>query len=57
MRVFKCRCNWTWIIGKKRVYGPIFEDNDAGCARLRAVEDWREEYADCAAHLDRQHRG
>lgn len=48
MKVFTCRCKYTYIVGKKNVYGPITPNKSADAARLMTHKTWKEQYADCA---------
>lgn len=48
MKEFMCHCKWTFIVGKKYVYGPIFEDKSAQAARLMPREEFDDGYGDCA---------
>lgn len=48
MRIFTCRCEYRYIVGKKNVYGPIFPNKSAGVARLMTRKEWKGQYADCA---------
>ena len=62
MRLFRCCCGWSYVIGREKVYGAIYEmgigDFPGALAptqrmMTRAVfEDW---YADCAACYEGQH--
>lgn len=62
MRLFRCCCGWSWLVGKKRVYGAIyragigeFPELLANTQRLISREQWADEYADCAACLAGKH--
>lgn len=48
MRLFKCQCDWTYVIGNRRVFGAIWENGDATHAHMMSVEQWEDNYADCA---------
>lgn len=56
MKVWTCRCEWTWVIGKNKVFGPIFEDNTASTARLQPRKLWQDLNSDCAAQYTRDQR-
>jgi hypothetical protein len=43
---FRCQCRFTYIVGKKKVYGPIM-DNDASCARIMKYNYFINQYNDC----------
>ena len=45
MEVFTCECGWTWVVGKKKVFGPIYEDNQAHNAVMQSREIWQEGYS------------
>jgi len=58
MREFTCTCTWRFIVGKKRVFGPVFEmglpghfSGRTGCyhvGHMMSREEFEDEYADCA---------
>ncbi len=52
---FKCVCEWVYIVGKKKVFGPIFDGpSDNPYPGLKHVgsmmsrEEWENSYGDCA---------
>lgn len=53
MRVYKCSCGWSYVLTKREVFGPIFEDNDATNARIMTREIFAEGYADCQTGLEK----
>lgn len=56
MNVFDCKCGYRSIVGKKKVYGPIFVDRtrvDASAARMMTTEEFHEGYADCQFRMSR----
>lgn len=62
MKDFTCCCDWRFIVGRRQVYGPIysmgigeFPDLLATSQRLMSMERFRDEYADCAAHVEGKH--
>lgn len=53
MHVFDCECEWRFVVGDDRVYGPIFrgpgEHKDYfSRGRLMTREEFEDDYADCA---------
>jgi hypothetical protein len=46
MKMFTCQCKWTFLVGKKKVYGPIYEGSSP---RVMPRKEFDELYADCAA--------
>lgn len=63
MKLFKCCCNWSYVVGKKQVYGAIYEMGIGDFPTALANTQWmmtREQfeyyYADCAACLEGKHR-
>jgi hypothetical protein len=62
--VFDCTCKWRFIVGKKRVYGPIYPiglpghyNGEHGChsrGRMLTREEFEENYSDCNAQLWRE---
>lgn len=56
MKPFMCCCGWSYVIGKKRVYGPIYEMGIgdfpkalSNTQRLMNRAAFEDQYADCAA--------
>lgn len=47
MKLFTCHCKWQFLIGKKKVFGPIFEDRSADSARIMPYEEFKDGYGDC----------
>lgn len=47
MNLFTCRCGWSYLLGRKRFYGPIFDGGDASSARMQPIEQFEEGYGDC----------
>lgn len=47
MKLYTCNCKWSFIIGKNRVYGPIFEDKSAEAARIMTRAEFNAGYSDC----------
>ena len=54
MNEFTCTCGWQYIIGKKKVYGPIWHQPShgelmlCGKGRMMSREVFEDDYADCA---------
>ena len=51
---FECSCKWRFIVGKQKVFGPIFSGPGEHAAyhavgRMMSREQFEDEYADCAA--------
>jgi hypothetical protein len=62
MRLFRCCCGWSYVIGRKKVYGPIYPMGIgtypgalANTQRMMTREQFAENYADCDACASRQH--
>lgn len=62
MRLFECCCKWKYIIGSKKVYGPIypagigeFPELLSNTQRMMSREQFEDEYADCAACESGEH--
>jgi len=62
VRYFTCCCGWSYVIGRKRVYGAIyptgigeFPGNLAPTQRLMTRAEFEDSYADCAACHKGQH--
>jgi hypothetical protein len=61
MKLFTCCCGWSFVVRKKRVFGPMYElgslghfSGPNGChhaGRMMTREEFADEYADCAAEL------
>jgi len=59
MRLFRCCCGWSYVIGKKQVYGPIYPVGIgaypgalASTQRMMTraeFEDWEPDCAACAS--------
>lgn len=63
MRMYECRCGWSYVVGKKRVYGPIYRTgigdfpNDlAPSQRMMTRKEWKDRYGDCAVFYADQRR-
>ena len=66
MKVFDCCCRWRFIIGHKRVYGPIYAiglpghfTGPHGChtqGRMMSRAEFDDWYADCSACADGKHK-
>lgn len=57
MQEFVCHCKWTYIIGEKHVYGPIFEDRTAHLARMMPRQEFEDGYTDCAYDYQKAIKG
>lgn len=62
MRLFRCCCRWSFVIGRKQVYGPIYPIGIGTFPRalsntqtMRTRDEWADSYADCAACYDGKH--
>lgn len=62
MELWECHCKWRFVISiyHMKVYGPIikmgigdYPDSLMNIQRLMDIEEWRNEYADCAALYDK----
>jgi len=56
MRLFKCCCGWSFVIGRKHVYGAIypmgigdFPGALASTQHMMTRAEFEDMYADCAA--------
>ena len=63
MKLFKCCCGWSYVIGRKRVYGAIypmgigdFPSALSSTQRMMTRAEFADNYADCAACLDGHHK-
>lgn len=63
MRYFTCCCDWSYVIGKKKVYGPIwpigigtYPDALSNSQRIMSHEMFKEGYSDCSACASGSHR-
>jgi hypothetical protein len=52
--VFDCECKYRFIIGNKKIYGPIGPDLKA---RMMTHLEWIEDYGDCYAERIREMEG
>ena len=58
MTRFTCTCTWMFIIGKRRVYGPIWLLGLPGhprchnTGRMMSRKRFTEEYSDCAYRFE-----
>ena len=65
MRYFTCCCGWSYVIGKRNVYGAIwpmeigdFPSALSNSQRMMTREEWADWYSDCAAcHAGKHHHG
>jgi hypothetical protein len=58
VKLFDCPCKWRFLVGKKKVYGPIYAHDlpghftgPSGChtqGRMMSREQFEDDYADCA---------
>lgn len=60
MVLFKCTCNWAFVVGKRKVYGPIYEMGIGtyphalnNSQRIMRRADWADEFSDCAYRFDK----
>lgn len=63
MKLFHCCCQWSYVVGRKKVYGAIypaglgqFPDLLANTQRMMTRAQWEDLYADCAACYGGQHK-
>lgn len=63
MKLVTCCCNWSYVIGRKKVYGPIwaaglgeYPDLLNSTQRIMPRSRFEGDYADCAAHIAGKHR-
>lgn len=56
MRFFTCCCGWSYVVGKRHVYGAIwpmgigtYPDALSPSARMMTRAEWEDWYADCVA--------
>ncbi len=56
MKLWRCSCKWSYVIGRKNVYGPIwpmgigdFPDALSNTQQMMTRAQWEDEYSDCAA--------
>ena len=44
MKVFKCACSWSFVVGKRKVYGPV----DSGVTPLMmSLAEFSDSHRDC----------
>lgn len=62
MKLFTCCCDWSFVIGRKRVYGAIyamgigdFPSALANTQQMMTRKQFAENYSDCAACLEGHH--
>jgi hypothetical protein len=53
VKLFTCTCEWVFVVGRKRVFGPMFPGPGEHNAywhvgRMMTREQFADEYADCA---------
>jgi hypothetical protein len=63
MELFKCCCGWSYVIGRKRVYGAIypmgigdFPGALANTQRMMTRVEFADWYSDCAACYGGRHK-
>jgi hypothetical protein len=63
MRLFTCCCGWSYVIGRKRVYGAIwafgigeFPQLLSNSQRMMTRAEFKDWYADCHACWKGRHR-
>jgi hypothetical protein len=63
MRLFHCCCGWSYVVGKRKVYGAIYPmgigdypDALANTQRMMTRAEWEDWYGDCAACFTGTHR-
>lgn len=59
MREFICTCDWMFIVGRKRVFGPVFKAPGEHQAywhvgRMMTRKQFKDQYGDCAARFAAQ---
>ena len=62
MKQFGCCCGWSYIVGAKHVYGPIYPQGIgnypnalAPSQRLMGRKYWAQSYSDCEACFSGAH--
>ena len=62
MKLFQCCCGWSYVIGKRNVYGAIYPAGIgefpgllADTQRMMTRETWADWYADCEACYSGEH--
>lgn len=53
MKIFECQCKFKFIIGNKKVWGPIFDDGNALAAHMMTLEEFEEQYGDCMTDFEK----
>jgi hypothetical protein len=63
MELFRCCCGWSYVIGRKQVYGAIyragigdFPDQLANTQRMMTRAEFEDWYSDCAACYRGHHK-
>jgi hypothetical protein len=63
MRLFACCCGWSWVIGKRKVYGPVYAMRIgdypqalSNTQRMMMRKDWEGEHGDCSGCAAGAHR-
>lgn len=61
MNLLKCECDWSYVVGNRRVYGPIypigigqFPNALSVSQHMMTRSQFEEEYGDCAAYFCRR---
>ena len=56
MTLFRCCCGWSYVVGRRKVYGAIwpmgigdFPDALSNSQRMMSREEWADQYGDCFA--------
>jgi hypothetical protein len=56
VKLFRCCCDWSFVISRKKVYGPIYQMGIgdfptalSNTQRMMSRAAFEDEYADCAA--------
>ena len=65
VELFECCCHWSYVVGRKRVFGPIYPvglpghfTGRSGCmhvGRMMTREEFADYYSDCDGCLSGAH--
>jgi hypothetical protein len=65
MKPFTCCCEWSFVVGRKRVYGPVYQvglpghfSGPRGCMHVGGMmtrAEFEENYSDCAGCHSGEH--
>lgn len=48
MRFYTCNCKWSYVIGRRKVFGPLYPDS---VPRMMSRKEFKLWYGDCTRDM------